>query len=51
MIKNRRKLSNRRLKNEKYNLIKQIKENYGKRRFLIQEFQTIKYLIISLYFI
>ena len=28
VIKNRRKLSNRRLKNEKYNLIKVIKENY-----------------------
>ena len=29
VIKNRRKLSNRRLKNEKYNLIKRIKENYS----------------------
>ena len=29
VIKNRRKLSNRRLKNEKYNLIKKIKENYS----------------------
>ena len=29
VIKNRRKLSNRRLKNEKYNLIKTIKENYS----------------------
>ena len=29
VTKNRRKLSNRRLKNEKYNLIKTIKENYS----------------------
>ena len=29
VIKSRRKLSNRKLKNEKYNLIKKIKENYS----------------------
>ena len=33
VVKSRRKLSNRRLKNEKFNLIKSIKENYDIKEF------------------
>ena len=44
VIKNRRKLSNRRLKNEKYNLIKQIKENYGVNAFFNSRISNYKVL-------
>mgnify|MGYP001407778807 FL=1 len=44
VIKNRRKLSNRRLKNEKYNLIKQIKENYGVNAFFNSRIPNYKVL-------
>ena len=44
VIKNRGKLSNRRLKNEKYNLIKQIKENYGVNAFFNSRISNYKVL-------
>ena len=44
MIKSRRKLSNRRLRNEKYNLIKQIKENYGVNAFFNSRIPNYKVL-------
>ena len=44
VIKNRRKLSNRRLKNEKYNLIKRIKENYSVNDFFNSRIPNYKVL-------
>ena len=44
VIKNRRKLSNRRLKNEKYNLIKKIKENYSVNDFFNSRIPNYKVL-------
>ena len=44
VIKNRRKLSNRKLRNEKYNLIKQIKENYGVNAFFNSRIPNYKVL-------
>ena len=44
VIKNRRKLSNRRLKNEKYNLIKKIKENYSVNDFFNSRISNYKVL-------
>tara|TARA_B100000029_G_scaffold36839_1_gene34675 strand:+ start:839 stop:1702 length:864 start_codon:yes stop_codon:yes gene_type:complete len=44
VIKNRRKLSNRRLKNEKYNLIKTIKENYNVKDFFNSRISNYKVL-------
>jgi hypothetical protein len=44
VIKNRRKLSNRRLKNEKYNLIKVIKENYDLTAFFNSRIPNYKEL-------
>ena len=44
VIKNRRKLSNRRLKNEKYNLIKRIKENYSVNDFFNSRIPNYKEL-------
>ena len=44
VIKNRRKLSNRRLKNEKYNLIKRIKENYSENDFFNSRIPNYKVL-------
>ena len=44
VIKNRRKLSNRTLKNEKYNLIKTIKENYDVNAFFNSRISNYKTL-------
>ena len=44
VIKNRRRLSNRRLKNEKYNLIKVIKENYDLTAFFNSRIPNYKEL-------
>jgi|TARA_B100000073_G_scaffold51791_1_gene38179 hypothetical protein len=44
VIKNRRKLSNRKLKNEKYNLIKRIKENYNVNDFFNSRISNYKVL-------
>ena len=44
VIKNRRKLSNRKLKNEKYNLIKTIKENYDVNAFFNSRISNYKTL-------
>jgi len=44
VIKNRRKLSNRRLKNEKYNLIKTIKETYDINEFFKSRIPNYKVL-------
>lgn len=44
VIKNRRKLSNRRLNNEKYNLIKTIKESYGMKDFFNSRINNYKVL-------
>ena len=44
VIKNSRKLSNRRLKNEKYNLIKRIKENYSVNDFFNSRIPNYKVL-------
>ena len=44
VIKNRRKLSNRILKNEKYNLIKRIKENYSVNDFFNSRIPNYKVL-------
>ena len=44
VIKNRRKLSNSRLKNEKYNLIKKIKENYSVNDFFNSRIPNYKVL-------
>ena len=44
VIKNRRKLSNRKLRNEKYNLIKEIKENYGVNAFFNSRIPNYKVL-------
>ena len=45
VVTNRQRLSNRRLNNEKYNLIKTIKENYNVKDFSIHDYQTLKYLL------
>ena len=42
VIKNRRKLSNRNLKNEKYNLIKEIKKNYNRNDFFMARIPNYK---------
>ena len=44
VIKNRRKLSNKKLKNEKYNLIKTIKENYDVTAFFNSRINNYKVL-------
>tara|TARA_B100000287_G_scaffold348603_1_gene336916 strand:+ start:250 stop:1134 length:885 start_codon:yes stop_codon:yes gene_type:complete len=44
VIKNRRKLSNRRLNNEKYNLIKTIKESYNMKDFFNSRINNYKVL-------
>ena len=44
VIKSRRKLSNRKLKNEKYNLIKKIKENYSVNDFFNSRISNYKVL-------
>ena len=44
VIKNRRKLSNRRLRNEKYNLIKEIKRNYDTKDFFNTKLPNYKVL-------
>ena len=44
VIKNRRKLSNRRLNNEKYNLIKTIKECYNMKDFFNSRINNYKVL-------
>ena len=44
VVKNRRKLSNRRLANEKYNLIKTIKENYDIKEFFNTRIPNFKVL-------
>jgi hypothetical protein len=48
VIKNRRKLSNRKLKNEKFNLIKTIKENYDTNDFFNTRIPEYK-LLASIY--
>ena len=48
VIKSRRKLSNRRLNNEKYNLIKTIKENYDIKEFFNTRIPNFK-VMASIY--
>ena len=48
VIKNRRKLSNRKLANEKYNLIKTVKENYDIKEFFNTRIPEYK-LLASIY--
>ena len=48
VIKNRRKLSNRKLANEKYNLIKRIKETYDTKAFFNTRIPEYK-LLASIY--
>ena len=48
VIKSRRKLSNRRLNNEKYNLIKTIKENYDIKEFFNTRLPNFK-IMASIY--
>ena len=50
VIKNRRKLSNRRLRNEKYNLIKEIKRNYDTKDFFNTKLPNYK-VLASIYYI
>ena len=50
VIKSRRKLSNRRLNNEKYNLIKTIKENYDIKEFFNTRIPNFKVMAIRIKF-
>jgi len=45
VLRAREKLQNKKLRTEKYNLIKEIKKNYVVEDFLEHEFLTIKYML------